>query len=131
MWWKLFEHGFEHLDAARCPSKESLYTAGESATLAESATAMLAADAWIELWNFGETTPEERWRETLSSDLRVVVMQGNLLIAPGHTMGDPDHIMVRPYLGRMFEASFKPTAGPNKHQSSAPACASWNAQCTP
>ncbi|KAL3904837.1 MAG: hypothetical protein SGPRY_011141, partial [Prymnesium sp.] len=60
-------------------------------------TGMLAADGWIEMWDFGETSAESEWREVLASDRRVVVMQGNLLVEPSVSMG------------HAFEQSFRPS----------------------
>ena len=91
VWWKLFEKAFEHRAAGRCPSKESIFTAA-----GPSGTALLQAP-WVELWNFGETTPEEHWRMLLASDERTVVLQGNLVVEPD----------VR--LGGDFDAAFGPT----------------------
>ena len=50
------EQAFDALVPHLCPSKETLYSAEGT-----SGTALLAVDAWLELWNFGESTPEADW----------------------------------------------------------------------
>lgn len=94
VWWKLFEAAFEPRDVERCPSKASFYEAG-----AGTGTGVLAVDAWVELWNFGESSTEALWRSTLSGDARTVVMQGNLVV---------DGI-ASAQLGNAFDARFTPT----------------------
>ena len=75
VWWKLFDQAFE--PTFPCPSKESLY---KSTASSSAGTGILAVDAWVELWNFGETMNEAQWRNALIGDARAVVMQGNLVV---------------------------------------------------
>ncbi|KAL1511073.1 hypothetical protein AB1Y20_005896 [Prymnesium parvum] len=92
VWWKLFEHGYARRDGSACPSKAEVY-----APLPSSQTALLAADAWLELWDSGPTTPEREWRRVLASSARAVVVVGNLLLAPSHRRA------------AAFESAFTPT----------------------